>query len=270
MTLRPYSNRPRRLALQILADVSVLVWIYVWYRVGRFVYDSLVSVAGVGYSIERQAGQVGGSFDQAGRSVNDVPLVGNQLAAPLTNAGRQIAGIASAGRDAGDRLSGFATPAGWLVALVPILLVLAVWLPMRLRYARRAGAIRELAAAPAGVELLALRALTNQPLHALTRVSDDPVQAWRDGEPEVNYALAQLELAALGVPWPPGRRGRPASRPSPASTDGPTQVTFGPSGRVDLPADDRRRSAAREGSCAVREHVPPSASCSWPPSSRSS
>jgi hypothetical protein len=203
MSLRLYSNRPRRLTLQILADVSVLVWIYVWYRIGRFVYDSLVSVAGVGYSIEHRAGQVGGSFDQAGRSVSTVPLVGEQLGAPLTNAGRQIGGIASAGRDAGDRLSGFATPAGWLVALVPILLVVAVWLPMRLRYARRAAAIRELAAAPAGVELLALRALTNQPLHALTRVSDDPVQAWREGEPEATYALAQLELAAVGVPWPP-------------------------------------------------------------------
>jgi hypothetical protein len=80
--------------------------------------------------------------------------------------------------------------------------------------------MRELAAAPAGVELLALRALANQPLHALTKVSDDPVAAWRDGEPEATYALAQLELASTGVPWP-----RPGSRrialDAPAQSPGP-------------------------------------------------
>ena len=207
MTLRPYSTRPGRLALQILGDVSVLAWIYVWYRIGRWVYDSLTSVAGVGYSIDRNAGQVAGSLSEAGRQASGVPLVGSQLGAPLTSAGQQVAGIAASGRDAGDRLAGFASTAGWLVALVPIVLVLVPWLLLRLRYARRAAGMRELAAAPAGVELLALRALTNQPLHALTRVSDDPVQAWRGGEPEALYSLAQLELAATGVPWPP----RPAA-----------------------------------------------------------
>ena len=88
--------------------------------------------------------------------------------------------------------------------------------PLRLRYARRAAGIRELAAAPAGVELLALRALTNQPLHALTRVSDDPVQAWREGEPEALYAWPSSS-SAPGVPWPP----RPAAQA--AIEAGPTE-----------------------------------------------
>ena len=82
MTLRPYSSRPGRLALQILADVSVLAWIYVWYRIGRWVYDSLASVAGVGYSIDVTRGQVAGSFDEAGRQVSSVPLVGSSSARP--------------------------------------------------------------------------------------------------------------------------------------------------------------------------------------------
>jgi hypothetical protein len=210
MSLRQNSARPGRLVLQLLADASVLVWIYVWYRVGRWVHDSLVSVGTIGYSIDSNAGRVAGSLNQAGESASRLPLVGGQVGGPISDAGRQVAAIASSGRSAGDQLTSAATPAGWLVALVPILLVIAVWLPLRLRYARRAGAVRELATEPAGVELLALRALANQPLHALMKVSSDPVAAWREGQLEATYALADLELAATGVPWPRSASGRPA------------------------------------------------------------
>jgi hypothetical protein len=62
---------------------------------------------------------------------------------------------------------------------------------------RRASAGRRLVAADPA--LLALRALANQPLRALTRVSDDPVGAWRDGDPAVLRELADLELRDLGL-----------------------------------------------------------------------
>ena len=93
MTLRPYSTRPGRLALQLLADASVLVWIYVWYRIGRWVHDSLVSVGTIGYSIDTNAGRVAGSL-QAGRQLREpLPLVGGQVGAPISDAGRQVAAM---------------------------------------------------------------------------------------------------------------------------------------------------------------------------------
>jgi hypothetical protein len=199
--LRPYSAQPRRLALQIASDVFVLIWIYVWYRIGQLVHDTLVQVAGVGYRIQGSAGQVSGSLTQAGKSAGNVPLVGDQLGKPLANAGAQIGDIAGAGRSAGDTLTNLATPLGWAVALGPILLVLAIWLPRRWRFARRAGEAAEMAAVPAGEELLALRALANQPLHELRRVTPDPVGAWRDGDVDAVRALAHLELIADGVRW---------------------------------------------------------------------
>jgi len=197
--LRPYSAQPKRLALQIASDVFVLVWIYVWYRVGQLVHDTLLQVAGVGYRIQGSAGQVSGSLTQAGQSAGTLPIVGGNLGRPLTNAGAQIGDIAGAGRNAGDTLTNLAGPLGWAVALGPILLVLVIWLPRRWRFARRAGEAAAMASAPAGEELLALRALANQPLHELRRVAPDPVRAWRDGDADAVRALAHLELIADGV-----------------------------------------------------------------------
>jgi hypothetical protein len=213
MPLRPYSAQPRRLALQIASDVFVLLWIYVWYRVGLLVHDTLVQVAGVGYRIEGSAGKVSGSLAQAGQSAGGVPLVGDRLGAPLKDAGSQIGGIAGAGRSAGDTLSNLASPLGWAVALGPILIVLLIWLPRRYRFARRAGEAEQMAGAPAGEELLALRALANRPLQELRRVTPEPVRAWRDGDADIVHALAQLELVADGVRRPRSRIGaRPLTR----------------------------------------------------------
>jgi hypothetical protein len=145
MTLRPYSVNPPRLALQVAVDVLVLVWIYLWYRIGSAVHDAVASAASVGYGIQNSAGGVAGSLDQAGRNVNNTPLIGSSLSAPLRAAAEQIGGLAGNGRDLGDRLMNAATPAGWLVALAPILIVLAFWLPARWRFARRAGSTAGLA-----------------------------------------------------------------------------------------------------------------------------
>ncbi|TBL27832.1 hypothetical protein EYA84_28020, partial [Verrucosispora sp. SN26_14.1] len=56
-----------------------------------------------------------------------------------------------------------------------------------------------LAAAPAGRDLLALRALAGQPLRKLTRISPDVAEAWRQGDDATVNALAALELRRLGL-----------------------------------------------------------------------
>ena len=206
MSFRPYSMNPPRLALQVVADLFTLAWIYVWYRIGVAVHDNVLSAAAVGYRIQNSAGNVAGTLDQAGRSVGNAPIVGGTLSGPLQTAAQQIAGIAGSGQDLGDRLTNAATAAGWLVALAPILIALAFWLPARWRFARRAGAVAELAQAPAGLELLALRALVHRPLSELERVTPDPLGAFRSGHPDAVRALAGLELAALGVRRPAEER----------------------------------------------------------------
>lgn len=209
MTLRPYSTRPARLLLQLLADVSLLAWVYAWYRVGRFVHDAIDRVAGLGYSVRAGAEGVGSNLREAGDRAAGVPLVGDQLGAPLRAAGGSVGDVATAGQGAGDTVARLATPTGLLVAAGPVLSVLVVWLVLRLRFARRAGAAAELSTTPAGQDLLALRALSGRPLHQLTGIAPDPAQAWRRGDPDVVRALGALELRACGLP----PRSAPAALP---------------------------------------------------------
>jgi hypothetical protein len=49
------------------------------------------------------------------------------------------------------------------------------------------------------LDLFAMRAMANQPMHRLARISPDPVRAWREGDAEVVRALALLELRDAGL-----------------------------------------------------------------------
>jgi hypothetical protein len=55
----------------------------------------------------------------------------------------------------------------------------------------------------ADLRLFALRAMANQPMHKLAKISDDPVSAWSDGDEETIGKLAELELRSRGLRMPP-------------------------------------------------------------------
>ena len=88
---------------------------------------------------------------------------------------------------------------GLSVALIPVLIVAAFYLPVRLRFIREATAGRRFIDATADLDLFALRALARQPMHVLARVHDDPAGAWRASDPDVVAALADLELRECGL-----------------------------------------------------------------------
>ena len=121
-------------------------------------------------------------------------------------------------------------------ALVPILIVGFVWLVLRVRFVRRAGAAQRFIDAAPDLDLFALRAMANQPMPRLARVSDDPAGAWRRGDLEVIHALALLELQESGLRPPPpatrvtiaGRRSASGHRqvPASASTCSPERMSL--------------------------------------------
>jgi hypothetical protein len=92
-----------------------------------------------------------------------------------------------------------ATTLGIGTAALPVLTILIVWLVPRILFVRRAGRAKAVVATDAGMDLLALRALTTQKISAITRIDADALGAWRRGEPDVVRRLAQLELKASGV-----------------------------------------------------------------------
>ena len=85
---------------------------------------------------------------------------------------------------------------------MPILIVGATWLVLRLRFVRRASAAQRFIDAEPDLDLFALRAMANQPMPRLAKISDDPAGAWRRGDLDVIHALAGLELADGGCAHP--------------------------------------------------------------------
>ena len=92
---------------------------------------------------------------------------------------------------------------GWLVFLIPVVLLLVLWLPARIRFFLRARAAQRFLDADADLDLFALRAMVVQPMHVIAKISDDPVAAWRRGDKEVIHALAAIELRRSGLVPPP-------------------------------------------------------------------
>lgn len=208
MPLQPYAASTARRARQVTADVAVLVWAVVCASTGVVVHGAVAALADPARSLSSGAGglrdQLGGAADAAGR----VPLVGDRLSAPLDGASSSAGDLATAGADLATTIDHLAAVLGLAVAVLPVLLVVALWLPVRLRFARRAGAARAWldrdAAASASTgrsrtELLAWRALASQPLSALAAVSADPLADVRGGDPRTTAALAALERRSLGL-----------------------------------------------------------------------
>ena len=204
--MRWYARPSRRMFWQVVADVFVASWLVTWWFLGRFVERLVRAIA----DPARQAAQLGTDVEQQLADVasraGGVPVVGGGLSRPFTHLAGSVDEItrhAEAQVAAIDRAAFFL---GWVVFLIPVVLMVAVWLPRRLRFARQAGATLALTSSAAGTQLLALRALVTQPLTQLQAVASDPVEQWRRGDPDTVEKLAALELARAGVTRP--RRGR--------------------------------------------------------------
>ena len=75
-----------------------------------------------------------------------------------------------------------------------IVVLVAVWLPGRWRFASKAASATPHLDEAADLDLYALRAMANVPLAELAKVSSDPAAAWRAGDTQVIRRLAALEL----------------------------------------------------------------------------
>ena len=151
-----------------------------------------------------RGGGLAGQLRDAGAAVKGIPLVGDQVSSPFDGAGRAADQIAAAGASPVAVVQHLAFWLGLTVAAIPILLVAAVYLPLRWRFVRHATAAQRFLDSSADLDLFALRAMARQPMHRIATVSDDPVRAWRDGDADVVRALALLELRDAGL-RPPGR-----------------------------------------------------------------
>jgi hypothetical protein len=206
--MKLYADLPVRRTVQIVADVLVLLWAAVWAWVGRLVHDATMSLAEPGRTLQGAGSGFRDQMDQAGRSVTDLPLLGDRLSEPFERAGSAGTTLEQAGTDLVDAVGHLALLLGWVTALVPILIVVTLWALLRARFVRRATAAQRFIDSAADLDLFALRAMATQPMHRLAAISDDPSGAWRRRDPHTIRALALLELRDSGL-RPPGLAVRP-------------------------------------------------------------
>jgi hypothetical protein len=208
--MKLYADLPARRTVQILADVAMLTWICVWAWAGRLVHDQTMGLAAPGRRLQSAGSGFRQQLDSAGNAVRDVPLVGDSISAPFHQAGAAGTTIQQAGTDLVSAVTRLALLLGWVTALVPILTVGVVWLLLRGRFVRRATAAQRFVDSAADLDLFALRAMSNQPLQVLARVSDDPTGAWRRGDEPTIRSLALLELRDCGLRPPDAGRSVPS------------------------------------------------------------
>ncbi|OZV84766.1 hypothetical protein CA850_00430 [Micromonospora echinospora] len=197
--MRIYADRFPTAARQLVTDLLVVAWVYAAIRGAMWLHDLVQRLAVPGQKLEGAGGGLAENLADASGKIGRVPLVGDELTTPFERAAEAARAVADAGRDQQELVDQLAWALAVAVLVFPLGLVLFGWLPLRLRWMRRAGAAAALRSAPAGRDLLALRALAGQPLGRLTRIAPDVAEAWRRGDPDTVDALAALELRELGL-----------------------------------------------------------------------
>lgn len=197
-----YAAQPARRAGQLLGDGLVLAWVLGWALVGVLVDRAVSLLAGPARETARTAERIAGGFTDAAGQASQVPGLGEQLRRPFDSASGSLGElVASADRQV-TLIERAADLAGWLAFLVPVAVVLALWLPHRIRFHRRARAAQAFLDSSADLDLFALRAMAAQPVHVLAAISPDPVAAWRAGDRAVITRLAEVELRRSGLDLP--------------------------------------------------------------------
>lgn len=197
--MKIYADRVPTAVRQLVTDLLVVAWVYASIRAAMWVYDLIEKLAVPGQKLEGAGTGIADNLSDVSGKVGRVPVVGDDLTEPFESAANAARSLADAGQGQQDVVADLALALSLGLLVFPLGLVLFVWLPLRVRWMRRAGAAATLRDAPAGRDLLALRALANQPLRKLTRIDPDVAEAWRRGDDDVVDALASLELRALGL-----------------------------------------------------------------------
>ncbi len=197
--MKLYADRTAPRMRQLITDLLVVAWVYVWIRLGMRLFDLIQKLAVPGQKLESAGNGMADNLGKVGDKIGDVPVAGNSLAAPFGDAANAARSLANAGKEQQAVVGDLSWALTFMLLAVPLGLVLFVWLPLRIRWVRRASAAAKLGGAKAGRDLLALRALATQPLSRLAKLDPDIATAWRKGDPDAVDSLAQLQLRRLGL-----------------------------------------------------------------------
>ena len=199
--MRLYAQTPARRSRQVLADLIAAALIYAAVKLALAVRDAIMLLAEPGRKAESAGTSLSDGLVDASDAASKVPFVGDQLKKPLGSAAEAGNGLADAGRSLQDTVGQVATLTAVALIVIPVVFVLLLWLPPRLRWIRRSAVTRRMATEQGGADLLALRVLTG-PLRDLAPLTTPPgglAAAWRRGDEQIIADLAEIGLRQAGL-----------------------------------------------------------------------
>jgi len=197
-----YSDVGTQRFRQVLGDLLLVGWVWLWVEAGLLVFRITNALGAPGRKAAEAGDGLAGDLRRLSEPMGKVPVVGDQLRSPVDGAAAAAGKLAEAGRDQAHAVEQLAYVLAGVTIGMPVLLALLIWLPPRIRFSRRATAAQKFIDSDADLQLFALRAMANQPMHKLAKISDDPVTAWREGDATVIGQLANLELRSTGLRAP--------------------------------------------------------------------
>lgn len=187
---------------QLLGDLMLVAWVWLCVELGLLVFRITNALGAPGRKAAEAGDGLAGDLRRLSEPIGKVPAVGDELRSPIDGAAGAAGKLAQAGRDQAHAVEQLAYVLAGVSIGLPVLFALLIWLPRRIRFSRRATAAQKFIDNAADLDLFALRAMANQPMHKLARIADDPVAAWREGDRRVIAELADLELRSTGLKAP--------------------------------------------------------------------
>jgi hypothetical protein len=177
--MRLYPDVPARRAATLAGDVLLLALLLVFGWLGLVVHDAVDRLAVLGEGVQATGGAVSSGFEQAAEAVDGAPVVGDELADELREAGQgsggEVEDLGERGESGAHRL---AIILGIITFAVPAALLLLFALPPRIELARRITAASRVLREPESEEhrrAVAMRAAFALPYGTLLRYTRDPL-----------------------------------------------------------------------------------------------
>lgn len=201
--MRVYPNRLGAGLGTLVKDAAVVICLLGLAWVAVKLHDEIDGLKQLGSGVVQAGTSVQQGFGTAANAVAGVPIIGGQLSHGLRTAGASTGGAAAiAGHQAENGVEKAATATGWLVFLLPSAVLLAGYLPGRIRQIRQmtaAGRVLHASTQEPDRRLIAQRAAFALSYQQLLRHTTDPLEDLATGHYEPLIA-AIFEDAGLRNP----------------------------------------------------------------------
>ncbi len=177
--MRLYPDIPSRRAATLARDLLLVLLLVLFVLLALAVRNAVDGLAVLGEGVHGAGSSIQSGFDSAADAVDSTPLVGDDLASGLRDAGEGSGGnVADLGTEGEEKAHRLADLLGLLTFLLPALFLLGWVVPGRLDQVGRLTAASRVLSEPESAErrrLVAMRAAFSLPYGQLLRYTRDPL-----------------------------------------------------------------------------------------------